>query len=56
MNEFKPELHIRMSSSPDYTAAWKYYPTILLPATLMGFPWRREKSDSRQKYRSQRRQ
>ena len=38
------------------TAAWKYYPTILLPATLMGFPWRREKSDSRQKYRSQRRQ
>ena len=37
-------------------AAWKYYPTILLPATPMGFPWRREKSDSRQKYRSQRRQ
>ena len=31
-------------------AAWKYYPTILLPATLMGFSWRLENNDSRQKY------
>ena len=35
---------------PPRAAAWKYYPTILLPATLMGFPWRLEKNNSRQKY------
>ena len=35
-----------------FTAALKYYLAILLPTTPMGFPWKREKSDSRQKCNS----
>ena len=33
-----------------FAAAWKYNSAILLPASLMGFPWRVEKNNSRQKY------